>query len=439
MAPAPTERAAPAANASHITAPFSYGVHPKVRRIGDLLLHNCPGGTVCALTPAAMNTAYDYSYFPGRFDGTGQTIVIVTAFGSPTIKTDLATFDSKAIANLPPPPSFNIVYPGGSPTVNLSNAGQLGWAEETTLDVEWAHAAAPGANIVLVVANNDQGATIQNTQQYAVSTYPNSVVSLSFGAQELSINGGANNTQIAQAHAIYQSAALTYHDTVVASAGDQGSSGTAFTVPNPQYPASDPYVLGVGGTNLTLASHNKYAAETAWNDGIGGSGATGGAPSTIWDQSLLPDQNKLLSTCTGTSPGVGCRQVADVAFAGSDSAVAIYIGFTAPGVTPGLYAAGGTSVGAPMIAGLIAVANQQRAKLKPAKGGVGWITDAIYSQYTSAQLTTKAPFHDITAAGNNVFVNNLTPQCCAVGVGYDNPTGLGTPDVNNFVSYLTGL
>jgi subtilase family serine protease len=444
MSPQPEARA-PQAGSTQVNAAFKYTVHPRLQRISDLLLHNCPGGTACALTPAGMNTAYDYSYFPGKFDGTGQTIVIVVAFGSPTIQSDLATFDGKAIANLPAPPSFNIVFPGGKPTINLSDTGELGWAEETTLDVEWAHAAAPGANIVLVVAANDQGNSIQNAQQFAVSTYSNSIMSLSFGAQEATISGGGNNTQLNQAHKIYDQASdpnnpNDAHITVVASAGDQGSSGTAFTFPNPQYPASDPFVLSVGGTNLTLASNGKYAAETAWNDGIGNTGATGGAPSTIWDQSLLPHQAALRSTCT-VQPALaaGCRQVADVAFAGSDSAVAIYIGFTAPGVSPGLYAAGGTSVGAPMIAGIVAVANQQRAKLKIPKNGVGWITDAIYANYSAAQIGTKPPFHDITAAGNNIFVNNLSPQCCSVGSGYDNPTGLGTPDINNLVNYLTAL
>lgn len=447
VTPSPDGQHAVPEAAAQVNAPFKYTVHPKLQRISDLLLHNCPGGTVCALTPAGMNTAYDFSYFPGKFDGTGQTIVIVVAYGSPTIVNDLKTFDSKSIANLPDPPSFNVVNPGGKPTISLSDPVEAGWAEETTLDVEWAHAAAPGANIVLVVAANDQGNSIQNAQSYVVANYPNSIMSLSFGAQELSISGGGNNTQLNQAHKIYDQASdpnnpNDAHITVVASAGDQGSSGTAFTVPNPQYPASDPFVLSVGGTNLTLASAGKYGSETAWNDGIGGAGATGGAPSTVWDQSLLPHQAALQSTCFGTppGPGPGCRQVADVAFAGSDSAVEIYIGFSAAGgVVPGLYAAGGTSVGAPMIAGIIAVANQQRAKPKVGKPGVGWITDAIYANYTTAQATTKPPFHDITAAGGNVFVNSLNPQCCSVQAGYDNPTGLGTPDINNLVSYLTNL
>jgi subtilase family serine protease len=413
---------------------FNYSVYPRVQRTADLLLHNCPGSTACALTPAAVSTAYDFSYQPGKFDGSGQTIVIVDAFGSPTIQNDLTMFDS--IAKLPAPPSFKIDYPGGKPTVNLSNATQVGWAEETTLDVEWAHAAAPGANIVLVVANNDQGSTIQNAQQYAVSTYKNSVVSLSFGVQEAAINTGGNNTQLAQAHQIYSNAALIYHDTVIASAGDQGSSGLGFTFPNPQYPASDPYVLGVGGTNLTLGSAGKYGSEAAWNDGIGGLGATGGAPSTIFmEQPLLPHQAQLLGTANGP------RQVADVAFDASDNAVLIYIGFNAPGppaVSPGLYGAGGTSVGPVMVAGIIAVANQQRAKLKTPKGGVGFITDAIYANYTVAQSSTKAPFHDVSG-GTNIFVNALSPTCCAAVPGYDNPTGLGTPDINNLVNYLVSL
>jgi subtilase family serine protease len=446
MSPQPLARA-PQASSAQINAPFKYSVHPRLQRAGDLLLHNCPGTSGTCLTPAQLNNAYDFSYFPGKFDGTGQTIVIVVAFGSPTIQSDLAMFDSKGIANLPAPPSFSVVYPGGKPTLDLTNSVTAGWAEETTLDVEWAHAAAPGANIVLVVAPNDNGNSIQNAQQYAVTNYRNSIMSLSFGAQELSINGGGNNTQLNQAHKIYDQASnpsnpRNAHITVVASAGDQGSSGLTFTTPNPQYPASDPFVLSVGGTSLSLASGGKYGAETAWNDGIGGAGATGGAPSTIWDQSNLPNQHAVAGGTCYVSPALaaGCRQVSDVSFDASDTAVVIYVGFSAAGnITPGLWATGGTSFSAPMIAGVIAVANQQRAKLKPPKAGVGWVTDAIYANYVAAQGTTKAPFHDITAAGNNIFVSNLNPSCCVVTQFYDNPTGLGTPDINNLVSYLTGL
>lgn len=410
-------------------APFNYSVHPRVAPV-NLLLHNCPGTSGTCLTPTSVQNAYNYSYQQGKFDGSGQTIVIVDAYGSPTIAADLAHFDSKTVANLPAPPSFSIVYPGGKPTVNLGNATQLGWAEEATLDVEWAHAAAPGAKIVLVIANNDQGNTIQNTQQYAVTTYPNSVLALSFGVQELAINNGANNTQLQQAHSIYTQA-KNNGVTVIASAGDNGSSG-GFGLPNPQYPASDPFVLSVGGTNLSLSSSGKYAAETAWNDGVSCAqpcGATGGAPSILYTEDQLPHQAALLNAAS-TAP----RQVADVSFDASDDAVVVYIGFNGGGITPGTYATGGTSVGPPMIAGIIAVANQQRAK--NGKGGVGWITDAIYAPYVAAQSSSKPPFHDVNA-GNNIFASGIV--CCEAGPLYDNPTGLGTPNINNLVNYLTAL
>lgn len=409
--------------------PFSYSVHPRVARAGDLLLHNCPGGTVCALTPTTIRTAYNFTYQSGVEDGTGQTIVIVDAYGSPTIQSDLAIFD-RTVANLPDPPSFRVVYSGGTPSINLNNATQLGWAEETTLDVEWAHAAAPGANIVLVVANNDQGNTIQAAQQYAIGIAPQSVLSLSFGVQEAAINSGANNTQLAAAHAIYQQAASAASNvTVIASAGDFGSTG-GFTFANPQYPASDPYVLGVGGTNLTLFNNGKYRNEAAWNDGIGCTspcGATGGAASSIW----TPFDNEAAVTNDAAH-----RRVADVAYDAADSAVVVYIGFSAPGVTPGLYAIGGTSVGPPAYAGIVAIANQLRRSLSPSKAALGYVNPQLYQLYAAQQASKAPPFHDVTG-GSNIFFSGIT--CCSAGGGYDMPTGLGSPNVNNLLNMLVNV
>lgn len=409
------------------STPFSYGVHPKIARVTNLFLHNCPGTTVCALTPTTLRTAYTFTYQAGISDGSHQTIVIVDAYGSPTIQSDLAYFDNN-LAKIPHPPSFQVLYSGGKPSINLNNATQLGWAEETTLDVEWAHASAPGANLILVVANNDQGSTIQAAQQYAVSLANHGVVSLSFGVQEASINGGANNTQIALAHAIYQQAASA-NVTVIASAGDNGSAG-GFAFINPQYPASDPNVLAVGGTNLTLFNNGKYRNEAAWNDGTGcGSpcGATGGAASTIW----APFTNEASVTGDGAH-----RDVADVSYDAADNAVAAYIGFSAPGITPGVYAMGGTSVGPPAYAGIIAIANQMRAALTPAKGPLGYINPELYQVYASQQGTKTPPFHDVTA-GSNIFASGIV--CCSAGGGYDMPTGLGTPVVNNLLNVLVNV
>ena len=426
----PTEsRSGRAQSARSVDAPFNYSVHPHVRRISDLLTHNCPGGTVCSLAPATLRTAYDFQYQAGTEDGTGQTIVIVDPFGSPTIAHDLQFFSN--FNNLPlASTQLSVIYPGGKPTVNVNNANQLGWAEETTLDVEWAHASAPGAKLVLVVGNNDQGQTIQSTIQYAISNYPGSAVSLSFGVQESSINGGANNTQLTQSAQIYTDAANIYHDTVIASAGDLGSSGGTSTA-NAQYPASDPHVLGVGGTNLTLFHNGRYRSESAWNDGIGCAqpcGATGGAPSTIFSAAtVIPNQTLL----TGDQR----RNTADVAFAAADQAVAVYMSFV-PHAGPGWFAVGGTSVGPPAYAGIIAIANQMRANLASPKQKLGFVTNALYGQYTAAQLTTTAPFHDVSG-GNNIFTSGV--PCCNAGSGYDNPTGLGTPDINNLLNVLVNL
>lgn len=417
---------------SSVSAPFTYAVHPRVERISDLLLHNCPAGTSgCALSPTTVRTAYNFSYVSSTQDGTGQKIIIVVAYGSPTIQNDLHTFDMTFGL---PDVTITPVYPGGTPTVNLSNATQLGWAEETTLDVEWAHASAPGASIILVVANNDQGQTFQSALQFVASNaaYSGAAMSLSFGTPESAINGGANNTQLKAAEAVYTSARLNGM-TVIASAGDLGATN-GFASPNPQYPASDPNVLGVGGTNLTLFNNGRYKSEAAWDDGIAcvqPCGATGGAPSTIFTWTNL-------NTGQAALTGNAVREVPDVAFAANDKAVDIYIGFTSPlGVTPGWYAIGGTSVGPPVYAGIVAIANQLRAAQTPAKLPVAFVDDVIYNAYAGAQLSKSPPFHDVTS-GSNVFL----PAGSAgepAGPGYDMATGLGTPNINNLLSLLTGL
>jgi subtilase family serine protease len=260
-------------------------------------------------------------------------------------------------------------------------------------------------------------------------------MSLSFGVQELSINGGANNTQLVQAQQIFTTAAGN-NITVIASAGDLGATG-GFQSPNPQYPASDPHVLSVGGTNLILFKNGNYRNESVWNDGDNcispclqpNDGATGGAPSTIFNNALLPNQALL----TGST----ARAVSDVSYnASPNTGVVIYIGFSAPGVAPGTYAVGGTSQGPPQYAGIVAVANQLRAAI--GKKPVGFMTDYLYRFYTGDQSTKTPPFHDVTQ-GDNAFPAGLPSPLNAqyfAKTGYDYPTGLGTPNVSNLLTLL---
>jgi subtilase family serine protease len=418
--------------AQSVSGSFDYSTRPKLRFIGPSLnFSNCvPTNTTDCAQPTVLRTGYN---FPSNDTGTGKTIMIVDAFGSPTIATDLKKFSSDNALPLPTAQNFVIYYPGGKPSFNPNQAADVRWAEETSLDVEWAHAAAPGAKIALIISANDQGTSIQSAQQFAIETVKGDVLSLSFGVQEASINGGANNTQLQQAHQVYQQAKAN-NITVIASAGDLGALG-GFTSANSEFPASDPYVLGVGGTNLTLFHNNSYRNESVWNDAdnclspcaFGADGATGGAPSSIfpipaWQQKAITAYN------SATGAAILNRSSADVAYDASPaSGVAIYIGFgtqvTSLGVN-GYYAVGGTSQGTPQWAGIIAAADQALGK------DLGCVNATFYALSNS---TKNPPFHDITAGDNKFPLGQFGYVATA---GWDPPTGLGSPDVSNLISAL---
>src|SRR4029077_559595 len=152
-------------------------------------------GNIVCYSPTFIKKAYSYPS-TATLDGTGQTIILVDAFGSPTIANDLALFD--AVFHIPAPPSFTI-FCGNSPTpfdtstcptVNLGATanpkhGEFGWSIETSLDVEYAHAMAPGANIVLVVADTSSGNAINNAETAAIAAFPGAIFSQSFGIPEI--------------------------------------------------------------------------------------------------------------------------------------------------------------------------------------------------------------------------------------------------------------
>jgi subtilase family serine protease len=329
----------------------------------------------------------------------------VDAFGSPTITADLATFDSAF--NLPAPPSFKVVHPQGQPTFTGTN-NQLAWAEETSLDVEWAHAVAPGANIVLDVAVTNFGSALNNAVNYAVQQKLGNVISMSFGEPESAVQG--NSTQQLQSHAIF-SAAVQAGITPIASSGDAGSdNGAGFA--NFAYPANDPLVTAVGGTDLWAGSGLTTQRETTWGDfdpstclsGCldGPFGATGGAPSLATDK-----------------PG------SDVSYnAGVYTGVLTYLGFLG-GDNNGFYFFGGTSAGAPQWAGIVAMVDQARADVKHAP--VGNLRDRLPA------LSAAGDFFDVRQG------SNVTPTFTAgfsAASGKDAPTGYGSPDALKVIATL---
>lgn len=379
-------------------------------------------------TPSEIRTGYD---IPSADTGEGQTIVIVEAYGSPTVLHDLQQFDG--IFRLPDP-ILNIIYPGGAPVFNpLQHHSEIGWAKETSLDVQWAHAIAPAATIDLVIAANNQGNVLNNAEEYAVSNHLGNVMSLSFGAPEAKIRGDGNNLQLAQAHEIYQQAAGEGMS-VFASSGDSGATngcvapppgpGQCFNLPNASYPASDPYVTAVGGTDLFLGDDGTYKSEHVWNDSVasqcpfgclhGPVGATGGAPSSIF---AAPSYQ---AGVTGQS----MRTTADVAYNASlYTGVLVYLGFL--GARSGLYLFGGTSEGAPQWAAIAALADAQ------AGHALGFLNPALYSIGANSSEYA-ADFQDITF-GHNGF--NGYPGFSAE-TGYDLPTGWGSPNVANLIAKL---
>jgi subtilase family serine protease len=368
--------------------------------------------------PSDIRTAYN---IPSNATGAGQTIVIVDAFGSPTIQSDLQTFDQYFGL---PNPTLNIFYPGGKPTFDATNSNQLGWAAETSLDVEWSHAVAPAATIDLVIANTNYGNSLNNAEQYAISNHLGNVMSMSFGSPEAAIAGKGNNLQLQQADSIYQQARAA-GITVLASAGD-GGAADGYSVTNASFPASDPLVTAVGGTDLFVGNKGAYASETAWNDAdpslcpygcaYGPFGATGGAASTVFS---APAYQQALS-------GNSARTVADVAYNASVyTGVLTYLGFYPSAADDGFYFMGGTSEGAPQWAGIVALVDAARGN------SIGFMNPALYAIGANSSEYA-ADFQDVTV-GNNAFFG---PGFNA-GKGYDLPTGLGSPNVANLISTLS--
>ena len=375
-------------------------------------------------SPQEIQNAYGLApILNAGYTGVGETIVIIVSFGSPTIAEDLKTFD--ADYGLPDPPSFTVLAPLGTVPFDPTNSDQVGWAFETTLDVEWAHAMAPGANIVLLTSPVSETEGVQGMpeflllEQYALKYRLGKIISQSWGATENTLFTPAGQQVFEDFERFYQDAAQQ-NVTVLASAGDGGSgnadiNGMIYPFPTVIFPASSPLVTAVGGTSLYADTNGKYQTEIVWNS----SGASGGGVSQQFReplyQKLLPNSvQKALQNHRG---------VPDVAYnADPNTAILVYAGFV-PGAV-GYYFIGGTSEGSPQWAGIIADANQL------AGHPLGFLNLKLYS--LSALVGQSLFFHDITN-GNNSF--NGVPGYGAT-TGWDLASGWGTPNLGKLVGEL---
>lgn len=362
------------------------------------------GTSPTGFTPQQIRAAYGFSqaaFGSLPADGAGQTIAIVDAYDDPGLvnstaanfaTSDLAMFDSQF--GLPNPPSFIKVNQNGS-TTSLPSTDPAGpgspsgnWEYEEAMDVEWAHALAPDANIVLVEANSAGFGDLYKAVTTAASLPGVSTVSLSWGSSEF------------RGQTYWDSEFLTPagHQgvTFVAATGDAGAPGL--------YPAYSPNVVAAGGTSLHLSANGSYQSETAW-------------PSSGWGTSTYESEPSYQKGVQST----GRRTIPDVSFqADRTIGVAVYDSYDNTGGGPWT-SMGGTSLAAPAWAALIAVADQGRV----AEGGT--TLDGATQTLPALYSLPSTDFHDITTGSNGTD---------SAGPGYNQVTGLGSPVANLLIPDL---
>jgi len=384
-------------------------------------LFTCQVGKVPGVNcydPFEIRHAYGTdSLINAGWDGSGRTIVIIDAFQSPNIQTELGTFDN--FYGLPAP-QFTQIAPQGLTPFDSSSNDQLGWAEEISLDVEWSHAIAPGANIVLVLSKSDQDADILAATKYAVDNNLGDVISQSFGENEACMDPSL----LAQQHEVFAEATRKGM-TIFASSGDNGSGqptcdGSSL-VQAVSTPAVDPLVTAVGGTELHAADYTTsdpgaYQGEIVWNET--GIGAGGGGFSLLYSE---PSYQK------GTLHGHGQLGVPDVSYnAAVEHGVLTFLDI--PGLPVAFFLFGGTSAGSPQWSAITAIADQKNGR------DLGFINKALY-HIGQAPPHESQSYHDVTD-GNNSFAG--IPGFSA-GPGWDAATGLGTPQAPGLVDLLLQL
>jgi kumamolisin len=332
--------------------------------------------------------------FPKGTDGSGQTIAVVE-FGGGYKTSDLQRYFKNLGIPMPDIEAVGVDGATNSPTGDPN-----GPDGEVEMDIEAIGAMAPKAKIKVYFAPNDDQGSIDILKAIMNDPDHPNVVSISWGGDESSWTPA---TIQAMNNLFKEMAAKGI--TVIAASGDDGSTdGNSDGNNHVDFPASSPYVLGVGGTTLQ-AKNGKWTGETVWNNqnGIFGGGATGGGYSAIFAEPDYQSQAKITDSSN-------MRGVPDVA---SEADPNTGVSFIADG-QEGVF--GGTSLAAPTWAALVARMNQALAT--QGMGPVGFLNPIIYQILSNPQLYPTA-FHDITQGDNGGF---------SAGPGWDPTTGAGSPN-----------
>lgn len=345
------------------------------------------GPPTSAFAPTQVRHAYGFDRITNQ--GAGQIIGVVDAYDDPNAESDLGVFDTQfGLATCTSSNGcFRKVYSNGRKPVTNAN-----WAVEIALDVEWAHAIAPRATILLVETPSNSLGDLLSGVDAAVRNGA-STVSMSWTSGEFSGEASLDTH--------FVSNGVTF----LAASGDNGT-GVA-------YPAASPDVIGVGGTSLILDASGNYQSETAWSGSGGGLSKIEREPS-FQAQFGIPGDSR------------GYRGAPDVSYNGNPgTGYAIYDSVGISGYS-GWFQVGGTSAGTPQWAALIAISNSSRAAAR--KANLSSTSTTLYSFAKSASATD---FHGVTQG-----TNGTCGTICTASVGYDYVTGLGTPQAAALIAAL---
>ncbi|MGD1055718.1 MAG: hypothetical protein ABR867_06520 [Nitrososphaerales archaeon] len=417
-------------HASNKSPPTTKGAIPMAINSGrkvDVKGQNA--GNLIYYTPSNIRSAYNTtSLLSGGYDGTGYTISIVDAFGDPYIQYELDDFSSTFGI---PSTTVNVICVDGP--CDYSQGISTGWNGEIALDVEWAHAMAPGATINLYIGSNNMQplydgvlAAVLATNGNGTYFSPSDIVSMSWGSPENDFGESATIAPMFGENYPWLNYVFQWGSsegiTFFASSGDWGAYDQGFGQTSPYggaiYPSTDPFVTGVGGTSLYLQTTTGYLQYPAFN-ATGGYGAesgwswnnwygwsTGGGFSTFFNQ---PSWQSGLGV-----PSHKTRGDPDVAW-NADVLTGVVVD-----VEGGFYIFGGTSEGSPAWAGAMALMDQYAGR------DLGFINPSLYSILNNPPEYAKT-FHDVTVGNNDPL---------QAGRGWDPLTGIGSPNVGELAYYL---
>jgi len=441
-------------------APLPVGVY-----YGNVYNFNANTEVFPDYTPAQLQSVYGLpTAYKAGFDGTGQTIVLLEAYGYPTIESDGNAFSQ--LTGLPPFTSanFKIIYPQGPPVV--PNAGVLaGWDIEIALDVQWAHSIAPGAKIVVVAAAGQDSESFIDAISYITKNHLGNSVNDSWEEDLDLLSGPLEEQAYDQVLQIAAAKGISFHF----STGDSGDNGVGSPIGAPGVPSNSPHATAVGGTSILNKVNGSGHETLGWGSSFvllndqgvqdppapyppffGGSGGGESVyfPKPSWQKSL---------------PGTG-RQVPDVS-ALADPYTGVPIVLTSQGVQGVQPGWGGTSLACPIFTALWAIADQHAghslgqaapyiARLKPGElvdvlplSSVTNVTGTIYDSsgatfYSAADLFAGQTYTSTGFTSAVLDFGDDTDYALSFGLdtsltvtkGWDNVTGWGTPNVNTFLN-----